>query len=299
MKKITRALIIGGTALLVIGAGITGVSAMNNDPETVTDTVKTDSFDELDIDVGSADIVVKAGSENSVYYITEKGLEPKISQNGGKLSISAERRKKFGIHFGADTKNIIEITVAKDELKNISAKTGSGDLELEDLSFEGAVETKSGDISIEDCSGSSLKLGTGSGDIEMNDCSFDKLNKKQGSGDAELTDVTSDEMVLTAKSGSTDLRDCKTGSFSHQSSSGDLKVSGSEMDTADIKAKSGDVELKLNNSRSSFDYELKVSSGDIKFGGSKIGECSYNENNNAGKAFKAETSSGNIELSFE
>jgi DUF4097 and DUF4098 domain-containing protein YvlB len=232
-----------------------------------------------------------------------------------------------------NNKDIVEITLDSDTLENVKLCSGSGDIEFNDISFGGYVEAGSGEIEISGCrSGNDITLKTGSGDMELVDCKFGKLTKEQksgefkaenveagntsltagsgditlknctfgdvvksqGSGEFKAENITAGIMELTAGSGDTTLTDFTARKVIHESSSGELDAETSQYCDFDITAHSGDVSLKVPGDEDSYNFDLKVSSGDINL----TRDDEYSRDNSAANTIKTHTSSGNIDINF-
>ena len=281
MSKIIKGLITAGAVLFVSGACFMAVSGMgaSGSGSLVDKTTELGSIDELDIDMSSEDVFIYLGNENSVHYIAYDDKIPEISEKGGKLTVR-EPHSKSWFHFNRNADTRVEITIDKEELRDSEISSSSGDIVIRGVNFGGKVKASSGDISISRTSNTKdIQLETSSGEIFIEECKFGSLVSTQSSGDITINDIKADSISL-------------------ETSSGEIKTEDTDTDSLKLKASSGDVSVELTGGKEDYNYDLSVSSGDMKIDGSKKDGRSFTEDNSAAKKVTAETSSGDITISF-
>ncbi|MBO4310819.1 MAG: DUF4097 family beta strand repeat protein [Lachnospiraceae bacterium] len=322
-----------GVGILILGIALGGKLSYSfnyddgiefvelDNKKIVEDKVSINSFDELYVDTNSTDVTVKLGDENSVYYKLPEYLVPEITEENKKLSVVTKQNndKSFVfMSFPGNYESFIVITADEDTLKKISVKTSSGDLNISDLSLEGSISKFSGDLNLTNAKGSNdIMIKSSSGDITVDNCDFTTVNIKQSSGDTEIKKVDCDYMEIVSSSGKNSLDDCNIEELNLDTSSGskvvinsNIKkitnngVSGSielektQVQYIDSDTSSGGTRLNIIGNSDDYDYEIKVSSGDISIDGEEIKGHSYNKDNSAQNKIRIESSSGDVEIDF-
>ncbi|MBR5372013.1 MAG: DUF4097 family beta strand repeat protein [Oscillospiraceae bacterium] len=274
-KIILAALLAAAVSCGLSACGIHAFGFMQDDVKE--DTISLESVSEMQIDMTSADIKILRGEENALHYVMSESLVPEISQNSGKLTVI--QPKHTGIKFGSSTKNRVEITLDQKTIDTLDISLTSGDIEIDGFSIDGSISTTSGDICVKNAEeGGVLELEATSGDITLKDSSFRRITKDQSSGETEMDHVTAD-------------------SISFEATSGDLTVRSSKIGDAEIECTSGDIQLELIGSEEDYSYECACTSGSVEIGETKAGK-KLQKKNGGPHSFKAETTSGDITVTF-
>jgi len=134
--------------------------------------------------------------------------------------------------------------------EHLNLQTQSGDIRLKGSVFEGSIRSQSGSIQVEASIQQVLKVESRSGDLSMNLIDGKgRLDLQSQSGDIELTGTLQQEAVLNAASGDLqcDLVITPAASVSLTTHSGDLDLilRPESQCRLDIEAQSGDVECRL------------------------------------------------------
>ena len=302
MNKLVKGLLAGGAVLLLTGACAMAVYAVAGkeirESRLVSDKIELDDFDKLDISTTSTDVTITVGDRNARTYRTIEELAPQIKENDGRLTIISENKKKISLMTGTVSKQYMELTVTKDKLAEVQAKAASGDVTIKGISFAGSVETTSGDIDISGNTAESLRLEATSGDVKLSDSVIADLSVKTTSGETELRDVSGGRLDLEAASGDMLLDRCVFESIGKNQSSGNITLKNTAAADMDMKSSSGDTELLLRGSEQDYNYDLTVTSGDIKVAGSSHEGRSYKRDNGADKNIRLESTSGEQTISF-
>ena len=219
-------------------------------------------FDEIDLDVSIANVMVDVGEDYSLYISSASTLGGyslkwevkngvlKIRDSGstGQVQISSwnEFKNTFGIN--ADAMDVV-ITVPEgavmDELK---IKTGMGDVFLAHLEMANKLEAE-----------------TGLGDVECYEIrSWDEVELETGMGDVKLG-------VQEAYSGV----------------------------EYDLKTGMGDVEANLNSVEQDWDYEAKTGMGTVSVNGESRGSGKVERKSTGGYKLEAESGMGDVKLFFQ
>ena len=206
-------------------------------------------------------------SEESVRSVTDT---PPIVQNGNDIEVGQH------IHYHNVS---IDYVVTVPRGTAIKAASGSGEINITNLSAPLQASAGSGDIYASDLTGD-ISLGTGSGDIHawMNGAHYTKA--EIGSGTIQLEGVTGG---LKAKTGS-----------------GDITVSGQPGDGWKLKTGSGSV--TLNTGHSAYNLDASTGSGDVHSDPPLTTHGTLNhhhvagEINGGGPIVRVETGSGDIRI---
>ena len=247
---------------------------------------------ELEVGSGSGDILVRTGPAGGVHItgrvrasspwasfggrrpaarVHQIEKDPPIEQRGNRIQVGPKRWDDGwnGISIS------YEITVPPNS--RVVARSGSGDLEVADLTGPVDVSTGSGDVRVGRIA-EAVKARTGSGEIDLDGAA--SLEASTGSGNVVAGSVRGD---LEARSGSGDITvgqkgtgsiDVSTGSGDVEvtgangpvrvrASSGDIRVEGTPVSDWDVSASSGDVRLRLDG-QAGFDLDLRTNSGHIE-----------------------------------
>ena len=206
-------------------------------------------------------------SEESVRSVTDT---PPIVQNGNDIEVGQH------IHYHNVS---IDYVVTVPRGTAIKAASGSGEINITNLSAPLQASAGSGDIYASDLTGD-ISLGTGSGDIHawMNGAHYTKA--EIGSGTIQLEGVTGG---LKAKTGS-----------------GDITVSGEPGDGWKLETGSGSV--TLNTGHSAYNLDASTGSGDVHSDPPLTTHGTLNhhhvagEINGGGPIVRVETGSGDIRI---
>jgi hypothetical protein len=248
---------------------------------------------ELEVGSGSGDIVVHSGPAGTIQIkarvrasnapwaslggqspserVRQIEKDPPIEQVGNRVQVGPKRWNDGwnGISINYD------ITVPANT--RLAARSGSGDLEVGDVTGPVEASTGSGDIRVGRIT-QAVRARTGSGGIALDGAA--SLEASTGSGSVMAAAVQGD---LEARSGSGDITvgqkgkgsvDVSTGSgdvevtgatgpLHVRAASGDILVEGTPVSDWEVSAASGDVRLRVAG-QAGFDLDLHTSSGRIE-----------------------------------
>jgi len=248
---------------------------------------------ELEVTSGSGNIRIHTGTDGAVHVhgrmrssngpwanfngtspeqrIHELEQNPPIEQTGSRIQVGPKR--------GDDGWNNVSISydITVPANTRVTARSGSGDLEVADVAgpldmstgsgdirvgrIKDAVaaHTGSGDISV-DAAGSA-RTSTGSGNVRVAAVRGD-LDARSGSGDISATQQGTGSAEVSTGSGDVDLSGA-TGPLHVRASSGDITVQGAPSADWDLSASSGSVRVRLP-SKGGVDLDLRSNSGHIE-----------------------------------
>jgi hypothetical protein len=247
---------------------------------------------DLDVRSGSGDIQVRTGPVGTVHvhgrarawmgrwinFSGETGDEairrieqnPPIEQSGNRILV--------GPRDGTNRYNGISIsyviTVPADT--RLTARSGSGDLEVGDVAGPVDAGTGSGDIRVGRTSGAA-SVRTGSGSIEVNGAQSivartgsgnvlasaiaGDIEASSGSGDISVSQATAGRTEVSTGSGDVTVTGAH-GPVRVHASSGDILLEGMPSAPWEVSASSGDVRMRLPGD-AAFDLDLRSGSGSI------------------------------------
>lgn len=223
------------------------------------DTVALDEFDTLEVKVSSYDFTLQKGNSLSLEYVADKGMEPVIAKENGKLTVKQPSKLFFGSLFGAGhAAGSYTVTVPDGTKVNLKVKSSSGDVMLNDVEGELIeAETGSGHIECDKVKAGAVSFGTSSGDMELLRIFADDISCDSSSGEVELNNSTGRNVMCSSSS--------------------------------------GDVEISLNGNSEGYSYYADTSSGEIKVNGKNAKKEFVSEDGKDGKV-AVHTSSGDIEI---
>ncbi|MCR5355945.1 MAG: DUF4097 domain-containing protein [Lachnospiraceae bacterium] len=257
-----------------LGKGVTPTSQ-----EVVSGEVDLKDFDSLKVDVASIDVNIQEGDSYRIEYTVREGMEPKITESSGKLTVKQPDSVGMGFNFGFDTQpNVYNITVPKGSSIDIDAESASGEITIRDIDISGKVEASSGDITISGSEGKELSVETSSGKISCDSVEVKSADFKASSGEINLSGITADEVK------------CNT-------SSGDVELKDSKVSDVEMEASSGEIEIELDGDEDDYSYDISASSGDIKVNG-QTAEKRFEKDGGKGK-ISVKTSSGDIKVTVD
>jgi hypothetical protein len=236
--SLTAALLL---SILVIAAGLLWLASTATSSTTRELVPIAGPIDALSADVGTGDVVVRAGDVTDVQLvrIVERGfVSPEFDEevDGTTLTITGDcpwyAVGRCGVSY--------ELVVPPDLIAQVQAS--SGDVVLEGLTGDMVVRASSGDIILRSVEGS-IDAEVSSGDIVLEDVTGD-IVASAGSGDVLGERVTADSVRAEVSSGDIKI---------------DLLVSPDDLDA---RSSSGDVIVSVPNDGTSYAVDGKTSSGD-------------------------------------
>lgn len=247
----------------------------------VGDTVALDEFDTLDVEVSSYDLTITVGDSYSIEYNAESGREPKISQSGGKLTITQPSRTFFNL-FGSTSMPdaYYKITVPEGASPiSLTAKASSAEVTIDRVDFSGKIKTSSGDVMLNDIEGNIIEVETGSGKACADKIRAGAVSFGTSSGDVELLRIEADDIS------------CNT-------SSGEVGINNSVGKNVMCQTSSGAVDVELLGSTDGYSYYVDTSSGDISVNGQQA-KKEYVKDDGPGGKVAVHTSSGDVNITVQ
>jgi DUF4097 and DUF4098 domain-containing protein YvlB len=199
---------------------------------------------------------------------------PPVVQSGNDITIGPEH------HNGDLYRNInIDYEITLPKASGISATTGSGDVQIQDVGASVKAQSGSGSVHVHGVQGPAT-LGTGSGDIELQQTGPGDVKAETGSGSIRLQGLAG---ALKASTGS-----------------GDIEAQGQP--TADWKLSTGSGSVRLVVGNAHFNLDADTGSGGISVSQPITMQGSLNHHhvngvvNGGGPAIRIGTGSGDIQI---
>jgi DUF4097 and DUF4098 domain-containing protein YvlB len=199
---------------------------------------------------------------------------PPIVQNGNDIIIGPEH------HNGDLYRNItIDYDITLPKNSTLSATTGSGDLQIQDVGATVKAQSGSGSVRVHGVQGATT-LGTGSGDIELQQAGPGDVKAETGSGSIHLQGIAG---ALKASTGS-----------------GDIEAQGQPTTDWKVSTGSGSVRLTVGNAR--FNLDADTGSGSVNVSQPITMQGSLNRHhvsgvvNGGGPTIRVGTGSGDIQI---
>ncbi len=274
MKGSVVALIIVGTVALTIGGICFGVGLHNkaaNDKVIENRYDITDAFENIDIDLETADLYIKKSNDTSVKVECNERekLYQDVKVESGSLKIKTiDQRRWYEKYIFAFNFRRFDVTVylPTATYNNLKAKTATGDVNFEEgFTFSSAyVKTSTGNINYQSPVSESLELRSDTGNIKAENFTAKNASIKTSTGNITVEDVTVTETLTT------------------NSSTGNHKLTRTTAAKIDIHASTGNV--NFNSCDASESIKVKTSTGDIK--GTLL----------TGKTFSAHSGTGSVHV---
>lgn len=267
------------------GFSFGGIAELRNTIE-----IPLEQADSLFVEYGSKNLrIFKSDSDKIIIkeYLPDDRKEAlaTVDISNGVATVTSPKLDTF-IVFGFNVDERIEIYIPAEGMKDISLKTGSGNIKTQP-GYTGTYET--------------LAVKTGSGNIKWNSSVVTEASFKAGSGNIEIVDLTG---TLRAEAGSGNVTvDDFIGCGEIQTSSGNVKSYVKELN-GDLRlgAGSGNVKLEIPEETSAH-LDIATGSGDIhtdfddllsfdKYGNQADGDLVSNPANQ----IEVNTGSGNVRV---
>jgi hypothetical protein len=265
----------------------------------------------LHVSTGSGSIHVSPGSDNQVHIVghvkgsnswwgggsSEEAVgkvadNPPIDQAGNIIRVGDEHGRDYFHHVSID----YEITTPSNSM--LEAESGSGDLQLSNISGTVKGHTGSGSIRA-DKLGAGSRLDTGSGSIEASSL-MGSATLETGSGEIKAQLNAAGDVVASTGSGSIKLTNVQ-GAAKAETGSGTVEISGQATSPWKLETGSGDISLQLG-SGAHFNLDAETGSGSVKtdlpltMRGSMDKHHIVGTVNGGGPTIKAQTGSGDIHI---
>jgi DUF4097 and DUF4098 domain-containing protein YvlB len=181
---------------------------------------------------------------NSSGDVARVVAEPPVNQAGNIIRIGSRMDDAIMRHISID----YDVTTPRNTILN--AQSGSGDIQLTNLSGSVNAKTASGDIRAQEL-GSHSKLVTGSGTVEANGLGGGSI-LQTGSGDIRASFSAPGIVIAETGSGSVRLKNVQ-GGLVVETGSGDLEIAGAPTSPWKLETGFGGIIIKVGNGHFTFD----------------------------------------------
>ncbi len=270
--------------ILVAAAALTTVAHADFDRQ-----VPTGAQPDLYVATGSGSIKVFPGSDSQIHIkahvsagwnaggdiqdrIRRISANPPIQVNGNTIHIGDVPPQDRNLY-----NNItIDYEISAPHGVALNLRSGSGDLEVDNLSRFLKADTGSGSVRAHGVSGPA-DLHTGSGDIELQQAAPGDVSATTGSGSVRVNGLA--------------------GSLNARTGSGDIEANGNLTGPAHLQSGSGSIRLHLGQN-AHYTVDASTGSGSIRLPGSRESDRHRVNQavNGGGPTLEAHTGSGDIEV---
>ncbi|MBV8892538.1 MAG: DUF4097 family beta strand repeat protein [Acidobacteria bacterium] len=223
---------------------------------------------QLELDTASGDTTVHSGPSGTVTVIgkihvnnrwltgdqqarvRELESNPPLRQEGNTIHVAHTNLHNISVDY--------VITVPADT--GIQSHSGSGDLNIQDLTGELNLESGSGDLWLENIRGR-ITTRSGSGDVHARGIS-NAFSAEAASGDVWLEERGQGDVDIRTTSGNIEVRGLE-GRLGVEASSGDVGVQGRPAANWRVKAGSGNIHLSIPRD-AAFQLDANTDSGELE-----------------------------------
>lgn len=299
MKSSTKAFLITGSLLLLVGILMVAVSSLflsfNVTGEypfsfSQKEEYLEDSFSDIFIKTTQFDVTIHPSAEDSprIRYPNSKDFSVSLEIENNTLTLrETDHRIWYRRIFNlAYLSGQVELYLPSDDYQSLSIRSASGDITIgKGFSFD------------------QVTLHAVSGDLDVTMIEADSLDCSTTSGDMTLRDMRASETIkLNAVSGDIEMGTALCNSFSASTSSGDIELIALQAEKLlNVETVSGEIKLSGCDAN---DISLKTTSGSIR--GSILSEKDFEAHSTSGSislppdgpggTCKAKTTSGSIHL---
>ena len=312
--KVIRSLIIGALIFAALFIGIAFASGASldsiidsfneNDTYILQDPiVYEENMDTLNIEVEDRSITIEptTASTITIEHYRKDDETWDIDLSDGVLSITQTKDRDFFDWFNwgitmQDKKQIV-VMIPETYMFDVDMSTHTGDItfadfdELKDVS----IKTTTGDILLENYSSSKLNIESNTGDVTLDQITVtNQLEVEVTTGDIRVKEVDANAMTLSATTGNIHVDHATTHAISTNTNTGDIQIEDVMADTFDLSASTGQIkviDVDLEN-RSLY---LDTNTGDIIVDGYRQGN-QYTYVNDENYYIDASTSTGDIKI---
>ena len=236
IRAFALAAALGVVALPLASAGAQRSRSRGEYPSRIDTTVAFDAHGSVSVSAPSGDIHVRAASDGKLHVHAES------DDNNLRFDVTGSRATIdiAGMERGGDAKFDIDVPVGV----RVSARTQSGDIEINGTRGEVDAHTQNGDIVIDGVT-TRLDVQTFSGDVQVANVAGD-VEVSTINGDVKANDLRGD-VDVTAVSGDVELRSVTAKIVRAKTTSGDVTFDGTIDPNGryELTSNSGDVRLHI------------------------------------------------------
>lgn len=252
MRKFIKFVIFLGIILVLAGGAIVGYAAYKGKFGPVNyeqkEFVTEEDFSNIKINLETIDVefVKSDDTKCTIKYETEDGYEQTFDVKNNTLEvIESYKLKWYETIFRWNFRNHkMSIALPKDVYDEVSLTISTGDVDIEDFSFE------------------KMNLKASTGDINLAQVHVaSTLNISVSTGKVTLDYVTADSAAINSSTGEIKLSNTVfMGALSIKTSTGDVRFTKSDAKTIDVKTSTGDIKGDILTPKS---FDAKASTGEV------------------------------------
>ena len=303
--------IIGGILLAGIGVAMGGTLSYsyiyengrlnfnNSTNELVSDSISVAGFSKLNVSVNTVDVHIIEGDEYTVSYNVPERFIPRISE-GDTLTVEVPSQTGFaGGFFFINTEESpsITITVPASSEKKFDIEASTGDIFIENITFNGDIKSSTGDIKLISGKLGTVYLETSTGDIKLTGIDSPDVSISKSTGEAVIDKCSINKLVAKTSTGDVRIGDSVLDSFKIEGSTSDIALKDVTVNDVKVEIGTGECKLELNGRSSDYSCKLSTSTGDIKYDGDSF-EKRYTHDGSGNGSIVVSTSTGDIKVSF-
>ncbi|MBR2614766.1 MAG: DUF4097 family beta strand repeat protein [Clostridia bacterium] len=204
-------------------------------------TLITENYENIYIDVDTADITFLFGDKTSVSLYEHKKDKHTVKVENDTLIIQNEGLNRILFSSGVN----IKITLDKKEYKDLNIKNSTGDVNFySQFTFD------------------NILIEQSTGDVTITSNVLNKLSVEVSTGDIELRNLTANEVVAISTTGDIDLSEVNVNTLNISADTGEVSLTATMVQNkATIKTDTGDVDFV----RSDFgELEVETDTGDVE-----------------------------------
>jgi DUF4097 and DUF4098 domain-containing protein YvlB len=228
----------------------------------------------------SGEIVVKGSSEGQVQIEAFKRVHRarsdedarrqlervriEVSHTGNRVRVHTRYGERHERHHG-DTHVSVDFEVTVPYGTEVSVKSVSGDVDVEDVKGELQAESVSGEVTVSNAE-RLVRAKSVSGNVEVVSATSERdAEIGSVSGDVDIRGITARDLDVSSVSGDVKILDASCGRASAESVSGDIRYSGSLASGGryEFQSHSGDVRIEISEDIG-FELEAETFSGEIE-----------------------------------
>lgn len=290
--QISKKILLIAIGLLVGGCVICGLSfakmdfspaALNTTKYTTTEFKIDDSFENIDINSDSEDVILTLSQDGSckVVIFADENIKYDAAVSSDTLTVKqiSSNSTHFGVNFNAEDSSVT-IYLPEEKYAALTIDTDTGDMTVpENFSFEKAdIRTDTGDTDLTASVSGEITITSGTGDISATSASdkstaTDSISLETDTGEIHLFNTSAGKITLKTDTGHTDLINITcSGDIDADTDTG--YTTFTNVTCASLKSTGSSGDLYLKNSTASGNFNIKRDTGEVLFDGSDASEIS-------------------------
>lgn len=281
MSKNKKMWLIIATSLIAVGMTMFVIAmSINNWDFNKLNTAKYET-NTYEIDEQYTDIFLKSTTADVNFVISQDGkckvvcyeqesVKHSVQVKNGVLNIKVDDQRKWYEHIGIaiGSPKVTIYLPAKDYVSNITIKTSTGDISIEDMLVEKIdVTVTTGDVILSDVNcKNNIKVEVTTGGTILTDVKCKKIVTDGSTGDVSLKNVIVEDIISVERdTGDVKFNRCDAGEISVETDTGDItgslltdKVFITETDTGKISVPKTSVGGRCELSTDTGDIKIKV-----------------------------------------